>query len=317
MHIKHCSSPLSSPLAAQAGLAQSKTFAEHYQEDTAKSDAEYDLALAEQRLADEKKPRSARLNSLLKFKIYSKSFENHDETASKPSEATNQPKQPPIQVIINSPSSSNTSPLILATHVTANSALSIKSSCSTPFLPNSLKSLGEKSSQVSTAYNGEKKRVSLPTPINFNLDQQQNQQQQQSNSNLSQLHGRLSFDDEYDNTDNNTDNTDYYDDDQNTTDDHDQIDGEEEDEQLCYSLSRLDNPFLLFVCMAIFMEKRQHILKHQLDANDIACYFDKMTRKHDVKSVLNRARHLYTKLYLSKANLFNYIHHAMEIENSP
>ncbi len=87
----------------------------------------------------------------------------------------------------------------------------------------------------------------------------------------------------------------------------------EDEQELCYLLSRLDNPFLLFVCLSIFMEKRDYILKNQLDANDIACYFDKMTRKHDVKSVLTRARHLYTKVYLAKANLLNYIQNAMEI----
>jgi hypothetical protein len=96
-------------------------------------------------------------------------------------------------------------------------------------------------------------------------------------------------------------------------DDNDDDDDDEDEQDLCYSLSRLDNPFLLFMCMAIFMEKRDFILEQQLDANDIACYFDKMTRKHDVKRVLMRARDLYTKLYLAKANLFNFIQHAMEI----
>ena len=88
---------------------------------------------------------------------------------------------------------------------------------------------------------------------------------------------------------------------------------QEEDEQLCFALSRLDNPFLLFLCLSIFMEKRDYIMKLQMDANDVACFFDKMTRRHDLKSVLNRARYLYTKLYLSKTNFFNYIHNAMEI----
>lgn len=92
---------------------------------------------------------------------------------------------------------------------------------------------------------------------------------------------------------------------------------DEEEEELIYSLSKLDNPFLLFMCLAIFFENRDYILKNQMDANDIACYFDKMTRKHNMKNILTRARYLYTKLYLSKANVFNYIHHVMEIQNSP
>lgn len=91
----------------------------------------------------------------------------------------------------------------------------------------------------------------------------------------------------------------------------------EDEEELIYSLSKLDNPFLLFMCLAIFMEHRDHIMKNQLDSNDIACFFDKMIRKHNMKNILNRARYLYTKLYLSKANVFNYIQKLMDIQNSP
>jgi hypothetical protein len=88
-------------------------------------------------------------------------------------------------------------------------------------------------------------------------------------------------------------------------------------EDLIYSLSKIDNPFLLFLCLTLFIENRDYIMNAQLDSNDIACYFDKMIRKHNSKNVLNRARYLYTKLYLSKVNVFNYIQQLMHIQNSP
>ena len=69
--------------------------------------------------------------------------------------------------------------------------------------------------------------------------------------------------------------------------------------------------------MTLFIESREHILRRQMDCNDIACYFDKMMRKHSCKSVLNRARTLFTKSYLSKANVFSYIQQLMIIQNSP
>lgn len=102
-----------------------------------------------------------------------------------------------------------------------------------------------------------------------------------------------------------------------TEEDQDDEDQEQDLEELIYSLSRLDNPFLLFLCLSLFIENRDHLMNSQMDANDIACYFDKMTRRHNAKNTLNRARYLYTKLYLAKANVFNYIQQLMEIQNSP
>ena len=90
-----------------------------------------------------------------------------------------------------------------------------------------------------------------------------------------------------------------------------------DDDQLVYELSKLDNPFLLFVCLAMFVENREVIVNSQMDSNDIACFFDKMARKHNAKNVLVRARHLYTKLYLAKVNAFSYIQQLMDIQNSP
>jgi hypothetical protein len=91
---------------------------------------------------------------------------------------------------------------------------------------------------------------------------------------------------------------------------------EEDDEELVISLSKLDNPFVLFVCLAIFIEHKDHIMKNEMDANDIACYFDKMMRKQNMKTILNRARDLYTRMYLSKNNVFNYLNNLIFIQKS-
>lgn len=88
------------------------------------------------------------------------------------------------------------------------------------------------------------------------------------------------------------------------------------EEDLIYSLSKLDNPFLLFICFSIFIEHRDHIMRNEMDVNDIACFFDKMARKHNMRSILNRARYLYTQLYLSKTNVFSYMQQANEIEHN-
>jgi len=86
-------------------------------------------------------------------------------------------------------------------------------------------------------------------------------------------------------------------------------------EDLIYSLSKIDNPFLLFLCLTLFIENRDSIMNKKLDSDDIACYFDKMVRKHESKTVLNHARYLYSKLYLSKVNVSDYIQHIMQ--NNP
>jgi hypothetical protein len=88
---------------------------------------------------------------------------------------------------------------------------------------------------------------------------------------------------------------------------------DDEEEELILALSKQDNPFLLFICFAIFVEHRDHIMNSRMDANDIACYFDKMTRKHNLNTIIGRARYLYTKIYLSKTNTFNYLQQLNEI----
>jgi hypothetical protein len=242
-----------------------------------------------------------RLSSLLKFKIFSKSLDSHTSLASFKQTAsssqdndndsvfTSSLKNDTISIpdiVINSPETPPPPPPPLpVTNDQESKKKTSTSSCSTPYF---------KSQQITVDPTVTHKRVSLPTPIS--IDEQKKLHHHHDIS-------RISYDEEEQEEEFSRD----------SPLSRAELEEEEEDEQLCYSLSQLDNPFLLFMCLAIFIEKREHILKNELDANDIACYFDKMTRKHDVKSVLTRARHLYTKLYLSKANLYNYIHHAMEI----
>ena len=52
-------------------------------------------------------------------------------------------------------------------------------------------------------------------------------------------------------------------------------------------------PFLMFLCLSILFGHREHILRNRLDANEIAMYFDRLVRKHNVRRVLHHARLLY------------------------
>jgi len=54
------------------------------------------------------------------------------------------------------------------------------------------------------------------------------------------------------------------------------------------------NPFMLFVCLTLLLQHRDHIMKNQMDFNEIAIYFDKLMRKHNVSKVLKRARVLFS-----------------------
>jgi len=55
------------------------------------------------------------------------------------------------------------------------------------------------------------------------------------------------------------------------------------------------NPFLMFLCIACLLEHRDHIMRSQLDYQDIAMYFDKLVRGHDVDRVLAHARRLFAE----------------------
>ena len=47
------------------------------------------------------------------------------------------------------------------------------------------------------------------------------------------------------------------------------------------------NAFMLFICLTILLLHRDKIINENLDANDIAIYFDSKVRKHDVHVVVN------------------------------
>jgi hypothetical protein len=53
------------------------------------------------------------------------------------------------------------------------------------------------------------------------------------------------------------------------------------------------NPFLMFLCITLLLQHRDHIMRNNLDYNDLAMHFDKMARKHNVWRVLNQAQSLY------------------------
>ncbi|XP_070558659.1 TBC1 domain family member 25-like isoform X2 [Ptychodera flava] len=53
------------------------------------------------------------------------------------------------------------------------------------------------------------------------------------------------------------------------------------------------NPFMLFLCLTLLLEHRDHIISNQLDYNETAMHFDRMVRKHHVEKVLHRARTLF------------------------
>ena len=55
-----------------------------------------------------------------------------------------------------------------------------------------------------------------------------------------------------------------------------------------------DNPFLLFLCLTLLLQQRDHIVNNQLDYNELAMHFDRMVRKHRVENVLYQARLLYS-----------------------
>ncbi|KAH6939737.1 hypothetical protein HPB50_021336 [Hyalomma asiaticum] len=58
------------------------------------------------------------------------------------------------------------------------------------------------------------------------------------------------------------------------------------------------NPFMMFLCLAILTQHRDVIMRKGMDYNELAMHFDKLVRRHDLQSVLQRARALYAK-YLS------------------
>lgn len=54
------------------------------------------------------------------------------------------------------------------------------------------------------------------------------------------------------------------------------------------------NPFLIFLCLTLLMQHRDVIMRNRMDYNELAMYFDKMVRKHNVHRVLHQARRMYS-----------------------
>lgn len=59
------------------------------------------------------------------------------------------------------------------------------------------------------------------------------------------------------------------------------------------------NPFLIFLCLACLLQHRRHIMAARLDYQDIAMYFDRLVRGHNVERVLAQARKLFRE-YLNQ-----------------
>ncbi|CAH0556422.1 unnamed protein product [Brassicogethes aeneus] len=55
------------------------------------------------------------------------------------------------------------------------------------------------------------------------------------------------------------------------------------------------NPFLMFLCITVLLQHRDHIISTAMDYNEMAMHFDKMVRKHNVIRVLNQARQMYAR----------------------
>ncbi|XP_044268473.1 TBC1 domain family member 25 isoform X3 [Tribolium madens] len=55
------------------------------------------------------------------------------------------------------------------------------------------------------------------------------------------------------------------------------------------------NAFLMFLCITVLLQHRDHIISKGMDYNEMAMHFDKMVRKHDVTRVLNQARQMHAR----------------------
>ncbi|KAJ8385344.1 hypothetical protein AAFF_G00189650 [Aldrovandia affinis] len=53
------------------------------------------------------------------------------------------------------------------------------------------------------------------------------------------------------------------------------------------------NPFMLFLCLSILLEHREHIVKNGCDYNELAMHFDRLVRRHNLARVLQRAKVLF------------------------
>ncbi|XP_078064927.1 TBC1 domain family member 25, partial [Mustelus asterias] len=53
------------------------------------------------------------------------------------------------------------------------------------------------------------------------------------------------------------------------------------------------NPFVLFLCLAVLLEHRDHIVRSQMDYNELAMHFDRLVRRQNLNRVLHRAKALF------------------------
>ncbi|XP_027697026.1 TBC1 domain family member 25 isoform X4 [Vombatus ursinus] len=53
------------------------------------------------------------------------------------------------------------------------------------------------------------------------------------------------------------------------------------------------NPFMLFLCLALLLEHRDHIMKRSMDYNELAMHFDRLVRRHHLGKALHRAKTLF------------------------
>lgn len=61
-----------------------------------------------------------------------------------------------------------------------------------------------------------------------------------------------------------------------------------------YSQYGYGSPFVLFLCLSILLQHRDHIIRNQMDHNTMAMYFDRLVRKHDLNKVVVKARLLFS-----------------------
>ncbi|KAJ8265927.1 hypothetical protein COCON_G00150260 [Conger conger] len=60
------------------------------------------------------------------------------------------------------------------------------------------------------------------------------------------------------------------------------------------------HPFMLFLCVSLLLEQRAHVMRGDLDHNELAMHFDRLVRRHSLAPVLHRARALFAD-YLQSA----------------
>ncbi|XP_039196143.1 TBC1 domain family member 25 isoform X2 [Crotalus tigris] len=60
------------------------------------------------------------------------------------------------------------------------------------------------------------------------------------------------------------------------------------------------NPFVLFLCLAILLEHRDHIIKNNMDYNELAMHFDRLVRRHNLNKILHRAKALFANYLQSE-----------------